>query len=97
LQPNAAAQPRLEAEARYERTLYGVGCSGLLGDSSWSRYNCSIARPDKPDKVVTAMLLHLDGPLVLEPFSDFEEACIIGGFDARTDFIFRLPDAPSAA
>src|SRR5262249_48355722 len=31
LAPNAAAQPRLEAEARHERTLEGVGCSGLFG------------------------------------------------------------------
>jgi hypothetical protein len=29
--PNAAAQPLPEAEARYERTLKAVGCSGLLG------------------------------------------------------------------
>src|SRR5262245_27246240 len=29
--PNAAAQPRLEAGARHERTLEGVGCSRLLG------------------------------------------------------------------
>jgi hypothetical protein len=28
--PNAAAQPRLEAAARNERTLEGVGCSGLI-------------------------------------------------------------------
>jgi hypothetical protein len=28
--PNAAAQPRLEAGARNERTLEGVGCSGLI-------------------------------------------------------------------
>jgi hypothetical protein len=31
-EPNAAAQPRLEAGA--QRTLEGVGCSGLLG---WER------------------------------------------------------------
>jgi len=30
-QPNAGAQPRLEAEARYERRLEGVGCSALFG------------------------------------------------------------------
>jgi hypothetical protein len=28
---NAAAQPRLEAGARYERTLEGVGCSRWFG------------------------------------------------------------------
>jgi len=30
-QPNAGAQPRLEAEARHERRLEGVGCSALFG------------------------------------------------------------------
>src|SRR6266436_6877062 len=29
-QPNAGAQPRLEAEARHERRLEGVGCSALI-------------------------------------------------------------------
>ena len=31
LAPNAATQPCLEAGARYERTLEGIGCSGLFG------------------------------------------------------------------
>jgi hypothetical protein len=31
LTPNAAAQPRLEAEAK--RKLEGVGCSGLFGQA----------------------------------------------------------------
>src|SRR5215467_11750833 len=37
LVPNAAAQPCLEAEARYERTLEGIGCSGLLDRSCLGR------------------------------------------------------------
>jgi hypothetical protein len=58
-----------------------------LGDNSWSRRNGSIELPDKPDTLVMAILLHLDGSLGLESFSDFETACLIGAFDARTDFI----------
>jgi hypothetical protein len=68
-----------------------------LGDNSWSRRNGSIELPDKPDTLVMAILLHLDGSLGLESFSDFETACLIGAFDARTDFIIRFPDVPSGA
>jgi hypothetical protein len=32
-EPNAGDQPRLEAEARYERKLYGVGWIPLLGEA----------------------------------------------------------------
>jgi hypothetical protein len=31
--PNAGGEPRLEAEARYERTLEGVGSSAWLGSA----------------------------------------------------------------
>jgi len=34
-QPNASAQPRLEAEA--QRTLEGVGCSALFGSDYTSK------------------------------------------------------------
>jgi hypothetical protein len=56
-------------------------CRALLGDSSWSRRNGSIELPDKPDTLVMAILLHLDGSLVLASFSDFETACLIRGDD----------------
>ena len=72
-------------------------CRALLGDSSWSRRNGGIELPDKPDILVIAILLHLDGSLVLESFSDVEAAYLIGEFDARTDFMFRFPDVPSGA
>src|SRR5438552_14137721 len=41
--PNAAPQPRLEAGARYERTLEGVGCRRLLDSPSLFQ-----SRPSQP-------------------------------------------------
>src|SRR6266446_2906064 len=35
--PNAGPQPRLEAGARYERRLAGVGCRPWLGALAWGR------------------------------------------------------------
>ena len=69
--------------------------SALLSDSSWSRHNCNIELRGKPDKFVTAMLLHLDSSLVLKSFSDWEEVCLSGASDADAHVIFRLPDVPS--
>jgi hypothetical protein len=53
-----------------------LACRAWLGDSSWSRRNGSLGLPDKPDTLVMAILLHIDGSLVLASFSDVETACL---------------------
>ncbi len=40
--PNARGEPRLEAEARHERTLEGVGSSAMFG-GVWPTYPHSMA------------------------------------------------------
>jgi hypothetical protein len=50
--------------------------STLLSENSWSRHNCNIELRGKLDKLITAILLHLDGSLVLKSFSDCEEVCL---------------------
>src|SRR5262245_36156037 len=40
--PNARCQPRREAGARYERTLYGVGCTPWFGAGSGTNTRISL-------------------------------------------------------
>lgn len=54
------------------------GSAPALGDKAWSRHNDSVELPDKPNLLVTTILLHRDGSLARESCSNFEESCLIG-------------------
>lgn len=61
-----------------------LGAAPALGDSCWSRHNNSVELPDKPEPLVTTMLLHRDDSLVWESCSIIERHFSIGRGQACT-------------